>query len=456
MRGAAAALLVAALLAVPHGDARVNQRARATKNKISDAKESRAREAAEAPMRAAAEAKRRAEEEAVKSRQRDTYGAAGRRLQTYGSVDDPTGVSQDPAPAGQHYMPDGTLMNDDDHESASGTTTTPSPAPITQTGGADATDDTLAARNGEEWSDSNVDLLDLGSDGWDAATSSRRGNIYGDDYGDDLQSADTVGYSREPAEIQRVDNLALAQFVQDPPPGYHNCACHNNPYMLYKGADCFDPWHLAVAPSCPTLCSCHGFHYDISPAIQKCVNISRAADSNASLSDLGDRAMMLAFPDNKDTCLSGSAQQCLDDVLWVDQDGDGCAAYATFADPGVACNYDGYTEALINCPVTCGSCNLLGLTNASSTFLNRALYSRMFNRYGAQRSTCGYRNNLGTPESEFLPPRIYLSGTKSAERCASACFEYVVDGKHACVAYSVGAAPNTQGDVSSQAIRRCV
>ena len=371
MRGAAAALLVAALLAVPHGDARVNQRARATKAKISGAKESRAREAAEAPVRAAAEAKRWAEEAAVKSRQRDTYGAAGRRLQTYGDETDPTGVSQTPAPAGQHYMPDGSLMNDADHESASGTTTTPSPAPVTQTGGADTTDDTLAARNGDEWSDTNVNLLDLGSDGWDAAQG--RSSIYADN-NNDYQSTDGVGYSREAVEIRRVDNLALAQFVRAPPPGYHNCACHNNPYMLYQGADCFDPWHLAVAPSCPRMCSCHGFQFDISPAISMCVNVSRAADANASLTDLGDRALMQAFPDNQDTCVAGSAQQCLDDILWVDQDGDGCAAYSQFSDPAVACNYDGYTEALINCPVTCGSCNLLGLTNASTTFLNRALY----------------------------------------------------------------------------------
>ena len=75
------ALLVVALLALPHcDDARVHQRARATKTRIADTKQSRAREAATAPVRAAAEAKQKAEEEAVAARRRDAYGTT-RKLQ---------------------------------------------------------------------------------------------------------------------------------------------------------------------------------------------------------------------------------------------------------------------------------------------------------------------------------------------------------------------------------------
>eukprot|EP01043_Picozoa_sp_COSAG02_P116857 COSAG02_NODE_53314_length_302_cov_1.261084_1_plen_91_part_10 len=87
MRRAWAGLLLAtALLALPHGDARVQKRARETKTRIADAKESRAREAAEAPVRAAAEAKRQAAEDAVAARQRDAYSTTRQLQEEYSTT----------------------------------------------------------------------------------------------------------------------------------------------------------------------------------------------------------------------------------------------------------------------------------------------------------------------------------------------------------------------------------
>lgn len=428
------ALLVVALLALPHcDDARVHQRARATKTRIADTKQSRAREAATAPVRAAAEAKQKAEEEAVAARRRDAYGTT-RKLQEDYEGAEASSSSTTTSGTGSSSTSTSTSAG----SGSSSTSGTAAPAP--------PDGDVLAASEGEEFNEANTDLLEAGVDGWEAAQI--RTDVYGADGTGRYETSSTVQYTREPAEIARVENLALAQLAVNPPGGYHLCACHNNPYMLYRGSECFDPWHLAVLPSCARLCSCYGHQYDISPAITMCVNTTKAEALNLSLSDMADAATMRGFEDTKETCTSGDPAMCVDDMNWYDQDGDGCAAYATFADPAVACNYEGYTEALTHCPVTCGSCALLGLSNSTTTYRNidTSLYSRMFSMYGGRRTTCGWRNNLGEPENKFLPPRIQVGGRVSAERCAAACFEYFVDGKHACKSYAVGSIPNPEGD----------
>ena len=386
-------------------DARVHQRARSTKTKIQDLKESREREKEAAPLLAQRESERQRVEEDRAARQRDEY-----RQAKDSAVTQPVRKLQEAGAEGA---------------------------------GLDNTD-------GDEWNEANVDLLNTGEDGWEAAQ--QRTAAYGADGFSWYEIAREELYSQAPAEIARVENLALAQFLVDPPPGYHHCACHRNPYMLYRGSECFDPWHLAVLPSCPRLCSCHGHDFEISTAIGLCVNTTVAEAANVSLADEADAATLRGFADTAETCVSGAQAQCIDDVNWSDQDGDGCVAYATFANPQVACNYEGYTEALTRCPVTCGSCELLGLSNGTATRIDRSLYTRMFSAFVNKRSTCARRNNLGTAENEFLAPRIRVSGPKSVEKCASACFEYVVDGVHACKSFAIGSIPPASGEGEAVAV----
>jgi hypothetical protein len=52
---------------------------------------------------------------------------------------------------------------------------------------------------------------------------------------------------------------------------------------------------------------------------------------------------------------------------------------------------------------------------------------------------------LGTPENEFVQARIRVAGPKTTERCAAACFEYIVDGSHACKSFAIGSVVNAAG-----------
>ena len=249
-------------------------------------------------------------------------------------------------------------------------------------------------------------------------------------------------FARGPAELGNVEYLALAQLRAVPPAGYDRCQCHGNAYLLPWGSDCFDPWHLVVAPVCTSLCSCLAGGYDYSPVIKKCVYTAHADAANISLVEMSDAAALSALGSTADACLTAGDQLCVDDPSYRDKDGDPCEFYAAFPDPAVACNYEGYTEALLRCPVACGTCEALGLSAPGEQYFNTQLYTRFFNVRSETRSQCGLRNDLGEPEDAFNPPRIALSGGASVERCASACFQYVENGAHACTGFSVGSLPN--------------
>merc|ERR1719428_1053339 len=73
---------------------------------------------------------------------------------------------------------------------------------------------------------------------------------------------------------------------------------------------------------------------------------------------------------------------CVDDKIWVDDDGDGCAVYAKHIQNNEisqsdACEYsDG--AAKLHCPATCGKCQqqsgiISGIIEESFSFINNAL-----------------------------------------------------------------------------------